>query len=276
MKQHVTHQKQAITKQGDSASDWLPSLTASRNKGEAAERIKEGFLECIKTTPYKKISVSQIVAESGISRKTFYYHFEDKNDLVRWICFQGLESDEFADAVATDGPSAFVGMIRYFISQNRILYGHALQDMSSGSFGQFFSDVMFSTISSRMRQFYMASFGHKSTTNLEIALDTERARLLAITWLLDKREPSADDLFSYLCRSEFVSTQVRSRWIEKMKQAGILAVEHPEPYNQHDYEYNMDHKFTVRESFAQAISNLNNGSIHHERQGIELMLGRYR
>ena len=31
------------------------------------------------------ISVGEIIAESKISRNTFYYHFRDKYDLVNWI-----------------------------------------------------------------------------------------------------------------------------------------------------------------------------------------------
>lgn len=34
---------------------------------------------------FSKISVQDITKEVGLNRQTFYYHFTDKNDLLRWI-----------------------------------------------------------------------------------------------------------------------------------------------------------------------------------------------
>lgn len=45
----------------------------------------EAFVELAAQSPLEKISVSDIVAASGKNRKTFYYHFEDKSHLIRWI-----------------------------------------------------------------------------------------------------------------------------------------------------------------------------------------------
>jgi AcrR family transcriptional regulator len=39
----------------------------------------------LQTVPYGKISVGSICAACGMSRKCFYYHFRDKEDLVNWI-----------------------------------------------------------------------------------------------------------------------------------------------------------------------------------------------
>ena len=40
--------------------------------------------------PFEKISVSDICMDCGINRKSFYYHFRDKYDLVNWIFFVGF------------------------------------------------------------------------------------------------------------------------------------------------------------------------------------------
>ena len=49
---------------------------------DTKERIARTFLECMETTPYGKINVSQLCERAHISRKTFYYHFEDKERLT--------------------------------------------------------------------------------------------------------------------------------------------------------------------------------------------------
>lgn len=42
---------------------------------------------------FEKISISDITAACGLNRQTFYYHFEDKYELVRWIYYQELIID---------------------------------------------------------------------------------------------------------------------------------------------------------------------------------------
>ena len=34
---------------------------------------------------FAKISISDLCEECGLNRKSFYYHFKDKYDLVNWI-----------------------------------------------------------------------------------------------------------------------------------------------------------------------------------------------
>ena len=36
-------------------------------------------------SPFSKISVGDICENCGMNRKSFYYHFRDKYDLVTWI-----------------------------------------------------------------------------------------------------------------------------------------------------------------------------------------------
>lgn len=47
--------------------------------------IAETFVSLTEHEPPEKIAVSDIVAASGKNRKTFYYHFVDKNHLIAWI-----------------------------------------------------------------------------------------------------------------------------------------------------------------------------------------------
>lgn len=41
------------------------------------ERLLQAFLELGKEKPYEKITITEIVEKAGITRKTFYYYFED-------------------------------------------------------------------------------------------------------------------------------------------------------------------------------------------------------
>ncbi len=47
--------------------------------------LAEALADLSEEKPLKKISVSDIVSKVGINRKTFYYHFTDKTDLLIWL-----------------------------------------------------------------------------------------------------------------------------------------------------------------------------------------------
>ena len=47
--------------------------------------IAESFVALTEGKPPEKISVSDIIARAGKNRKTFYYHFGDKEQLVVWL-----------------------------------------------------------------------------------------------------------------------------------------------------------------------------------------------
>lgn len=43
------------------------------------------FLKLLETHSIDEITISQLCEKSNYSRETFYYHFKDKYDLIRWI-----------------------------------------------------------------------------------------------------------------------------------------------------------------------------------------------
>ncbi|WP_400238866.1 TetR/AcrR family transcriptional regulator C-terminal domain-containing protein [Methanomethylophilus alvi] len=43
------------------------------------------FKKLLETEPFDKITISDITNDCGLSRQTFYYHFRDIFDMIRWI-----------------------------------------------------------------------------------------------------------------------------------------------------------------------------------------------
>lgn len=54
--------------------------------------IAEGIKELTKKKSFDKITVSDITQICGLNRQTFYYHFQDKFELVNWIYYNELIS----------------------------------------------------------------------------------------------------------------------------------------------------------------------------------------
>ena len=59
-------------------------ITSMNTKKMFASSLK-GFME---KKPLSKITVSEIVNDCGVNRKTFYYHFEDIYALLKWMLEQ--------------------------------------------------------------------------------------------------------------------------------------------------------------------------------------------
>ena len=56
-------------------------ITSANTKKAIAASLKKKMAQ----KPLSKITVSEIIADCGVNRKTFYYHFEDIYALLKWI-----------------------------------------------------------------------------------------------------------------------------------------------------------------------------------------------
>ena len=55
-------------------------------KGELTKKtIANAFKSLMETEEYESITITDITDKCDLNRLTFYYHFKDKSDLLRWI-----------------------------------------------------------------------------------------------------------------------------------------------------------------------------------------------
>ncbi len=52
---------------------------------QTKKALAESLKRAMSKKPFQKITVSELISDCGINRKTFYYHFEDIYDLLRWM-----------------------------------------------------------------------------------------------------------------------------------------------------------------------------------------------
>ena len=90
--------------------------------------------------PFEKISVSDICNDCGINRKSFYYHFRDKYDLVNWIFYVGfiggLDLENYES-----GWDCLADVLVYFDSE-KAFYRAALKIEGQNSFRDYLMEVM--------------------------------------------------------------------------------------------------------------------------------------
>lgn len=96
--------------------------------------------ELLCVMPFSKISVSALCDACGINRKSFYYHFKDKYDLICWI----FES-EFIHTLKTHTYQSDWDLLRDmcdYLDQNRGFYAKILRVEGQNSFREYFGKTV--------------------------------------------------------------------------------------------------------------------------------------
>lgn len=132
--------------------------------------------------PFAKISVGDICEACGMSRKSFYYHFRDKYDLVNWIF-----NTEFIETVQKSGYEdgwEFLSDLCAYFYREREFYRSAMAIEGQNSFRDYFCQVITP---------FMYSFAHDLFSDREdeqfFATFFSDAFLASIVRWLTKGEP---------------------------------------------------------------------------------------
>lgn len=92
-------------------------MTHEENSFRTKQAPSTAFKELLKRKSFSKITVSELIRECNVNRKTFYYHFEDIYALLKWTLeqetFEVVKQFDFA----ADCQDAFLYVIGY-IEQN--------------------------------------------------------------------------------------------------------------------------------------------------------------
>lgn len=98
--------------------------------------IANAMKQVMEKVPFDRITTADIIAICGISRKTFYYHFQDKYDVVNWIF-----SVEIVDGILenTTFSNWMKGSLQLccYIRENKTFYKNAVNASGQNCFIQF-------------------------------------------------------------------------------------------------------------------------------------------
>ncbi len=108
---------------------------------EISQRTKRALADALKrqacSRPFSKITVSDLVAECNINRKTFYYHFADIYALLQWT----MEQETFDLLERFDPITEAEGMLNFaldYIDSNEKFLKSVYHSMGQGELKTFF------------------------------------------------------------------------------------------------------------------------------------------
>ncbi|MEE8885467.1 MAG: TetR/AcrR family transcriptional regulator C-terminal domain-containing protein [Eubacteriales bacterium] len=98
--------------------------------------LADSMKKLMKKKPFDKISVIDICEGCGMNRKSFYYHFKDKYDLVNWIFYTDFIKT-VSDRHFEKGWDLLTATVEMF-SKDRDFYKSALEITGQNSFREYF------------------------------------------------------------------------------------------------------------------------------------------
>lgn len=155
--------------------------------------LGEAFKKLLKTKKFSKISIGEICELCGINRKSFYYHFHDKYELVIWI----FES-EFISRVQKHPDSLWKSakeLCLYFY-ENKHFYRKILEVYGQNSFSEYFLEACETNFATRIRE----KKGFENLESSTINLYASYFVLALYKWLKSDCDKDVDTFFL-----EFVS-----------------------------------------------------------------------
>ncbi|HBA64375.1 MAG TPA: dihydroxyacetone kinase transcriptional activator DhaS [Lachnospiraceae bacterium] len=102
--------------------------------------LAESMKQLMAKKPFSKISIAEICESCGMNRKSFYYHFKDKYDLVNWIFYTGFVSHVDMNAYDS-GIDLMDDICRYFYEERKF-YQEALRIEGQNSFREYFEETI--------------------------------------------------------------------------------------------------------------------------------------
>ena len=92
---------------------------------DVKREITETLLRLLEKKSLEKITVKELVTLCGISRQTFYYHFEDVLDVVDWWTRQGAQH-LMEESLRTEDPRKALRLFVDYTAEHRQTLQHLL------------------------------------------------------------------------------------------------------------------------------------------------------
>lgn len=178
--------------------------------------LAQALKQLMSQQPLEKISVGEICALCEMNRKSFYYHFKDKYDLVEWI-FESEFIAQIKDIDPTDQWTFLRTLCDYFY-QERTFYIRALEVRGQNAFRDYFREFFYHSVEPFLA--LEKEPGHQDEVAAFYSHFISDAVLLAIIrWLTEGARLSPED-FVRLMResSELLVRHVREQYIDPPKE----------------------------------------------------------
>lgn len=160
--------------------------------------LASALRELMEKIPFDKIQVAHICERCNMNRKSFYYHFKDKYDLLNWI----FDTEISAYVQTSDSAGQFdqrieeIRSVCHYFYENRSFYRKALKVEGQNSFSEHFREYIRPLLKVRLAHYLIGD----DVCDFELNFFTDAAACTIERWLLDKDCMDPDEFISRLIR----------------------------------------------------------------------------
>ena len=150
------------------------------DSNQTKQTLAAAMKDLMSREPFAKISVGDICQACQMNRKSFYYHFRDKYDLVNWIFDRDFSSA--TENKQFSGEWEFLLAICRFLYEKRGFYRKAFRIKGQNSLVDHFKNVMFPVV----KRHLITVFGDTEVKDFHINYVTDANIVAILRWIMDR------------------------------------------------------------------------------------------
>lgn len=168
-------------------------VTTMMTKKALAASLKK-FME---NRPLSKISIRDIIEDCGVNRKTFYYHFQDIYDLVKWM----FEEEAIEVVKQYDLIIDYQDAIRFtldYVEKNKHICNCTIDAMGRDELKRFFKNDFLNLMAKIIDRLSEEMTVPEDFKTFLINFYTESLAALLIDWIEDKNRMEKEKIIQYI------------------------------------------------------------------------------
>jgi len=143
--------------------------------------LASALVDLMQAKPFQKISVAEICGRCNMNRKSFYYHFKDKYDLMNWIFDMQLRHRTKGSHFANDWE--VILEVARCIYENRKFYANALSVRGQNSLNEHIREISVPAI----RQKLVEGMPDDRITDFHVNYFTDALLAAFYRWVQDEK-----------------------------------------------------------------------------------------
>lgn len=163
------------------------------------QALADSLKKAMKKKPFSKITVSELVADCNINRKTFYYHFENIYELLKWMFEKEAIHVVQHFNLLVDYEEA-IQFIMDYIEQNEHIINCAYDSIGRSEMKRFFYNDFYEVTAAVINQAEERS-GKKideQFKNFTIRFYLEAFTGMLIDWVKNRENQNREEMIHYM------------------------------------------------------------------------------
>ncbi|MDO5601600.1 MAG: TetR/AcrR family transcriptional regulator C-terminal domain-containing protein [Oscillospiraceae bacterium] len=177
--------------------------------------IAASFKELCREKGFGKVSVGDVTAACGLNRQTFYYHFEDKYELLDWVYYHDIFAGLVTGITLDNWPQHLAALLRGMQADKKFYAGTVKAQPEH--FFQYLFRIVHPLFEEAIQQLNGPDGPDQETASFYADFFTHGCCGVILTWAAGGMQASGDEIAARLARLSDDAQQLSCRLQAKQK-----------------------------------------------------------